>query len=39
VSSFLREHIQFPPFGREHLDNSLAHLAQLAEESTDDATV
>jgi hypothetical protein len=26
----LREHIGFPPFGREHLDNSLRHLAEIA---------
>jgi hypothetical protein len=30
VPSFLREHITFPPFGPEHLDNSLRHLAELA---------
>lgn len=30
VPPFLREHIQFPPFGPEHLDNSLTHLAELA---------
>jgi uncharacterized protein YndB with AHSA1/START domain len=27
----LREHIGFPPFERQHLDNSLKHLAELAE--------
>ena len=27
----LREHIQFPPFDRQHLDNSLKHLAELTE--------
>lgn len=27
----LREIIEFPPFDGEHLDNSLAHLADLAE--------
>ena len=27
----LREHIQFPPFDSVHLDNSLKHLAELAE--------
>ena len=27
----LRQHITFPPFGPDHLDNSLAHLAHLAE--------
>jgi hypothetical protein len=26
-----REHIGFPPFGTQHLDNSLKHLADLAE--------
>ena len=26
-----REHIGFPPFDRQHLDNSLKHLAELAE--------
>jgi hypothetical protein len=26
-----REHIQFPPFDNSHLDNSLKHLAELAE--------
>ena len=30
VPPALREHIQFPPFDRQHLDNSLTHLAQLA---------
>ena len=30
VPQSLREHIQFPPFGPEHLGNSLAHLADLA---------
>lgn len=30
VPEFLREHIRFPPFGVDHLDNSLAHLAELA---------
>ena len=29
VSPEVREHIGFPPFPREHLDNSLAHLAEL----------
>jgi uncharacterized protein YndB with AHSA1/START domain len=28
-----RQHIGFPPFGIDHLDNSLDHLAQLAEGS------
>ena len=31
VPQQLREHIQFPPFDRAHLDNSLKHLAGLAE--------
>ena len=31
VPAQLREHIQFPPFERAHLDNSLEHLAALAE--------
>ncbi len=30
VPQFRREYIQFPPFGREHLPNSLHHLAKLA---------
>jgi uncharacterized protein YndB with AHSA1/START domain len=30
VPQFRREHIKFPPFGPEHLANSLAHLAELA---------
>jgi hypothetical protein len=30
VPQFRREHIQFPPFGPEHLINSLRHLAELA---------
>src|SRR3954463_13390635 len=25
----VREHIQFPPFGQDHLDNSLQHLSAL----------
>ena len=29
VPDSLREHIAFPPFPSEHLDNSLAHLAEL----------
>ena len=29
VPAFLREHISFPPFGPEHLENSLAHLGEL----------
>jgi uncharacterized protein YndB with AHSA1/START domain len=31
VPPFLREHIGFPPFDRQHLDNSLKHLAELVE--------
>ena len=31
VPQHLREHIGFPPFGVEHLHNSLQHLAELAE--------
>jgi hypothetical protein len=27
----LREHIGFPPFDAQHLENSLKHLAELAE--------
>lgn len=30
VPPFLRENIQFPPFGSDHLHNSLSHLAELA---------
>ncbi|MBE1551331.1 uncharacterized protein YndB with AHSA1/START domain [Mycobacterium sp. OAS707] len=30
VPSETREHIGFPPFDRQHLDNSLKHLAELA---------
>jgi hypothetical protein len=30
VPAYLREHIQFPPFDPQHLDNSLKHLAELA---------
>lgn len=29
VPPTLREHIQFPPFAPDHLDNSLAHLADI----------
>ena len=32
VPSAIREHIGFPPFDRQHLDNSLKHLAGLARE-------
>ena len=31
VPPHLREHIQFPPFDRTHLDNSLKNLAELAD--------
>src|SRR5436190_17369113 len=34
VPDDIREHIGFPPFPPEHLDNSLAHLAELVEIST-----
>jgi uncharacterized protein YndB with AHSA1/START domain len=30
VPVYVREHIQFPPFDPQHLDNSLKHLAELA---------
>jgi hypothetical protein len=30
VPQFIREYLQFPPFGAEHLTNSLHHLAELA---------
>jgi hypothetical protein len=30
VPQFTREYIQFPPFGPEHLTNSLHHLVELA---------
>jgi hypothetical protein len=29
VAPEVREHIQFPPFGEDHLDNSLQHLSDL----------
>ncbi len=29
IRQFRREYIQFPPFGPEHLVNSLRHLAEL----------
>jgi hypothetical protein len=35
VPPFLRQHIQFPPFGLDHLDNSLQHLGELAREAAD----
>ncbi len=31
VPPVIREHITFPPFDPQHLDNSLKHLAELAE--------
>lgn len=31
VPGYLREHITFPPFGQDHLDNSLRNLADLAQ--------
>jgi uncharacterized protein YndB with AHSA1/START domain len=34
VPQFLREHIRFPPFGPEHLTDSLHHLAELAAATT-----
>lgn len=30
VPRYIREYLQFPPFGPEHLTNSLHHLAKLA---------
>ena len=33
VPHYLREHIQFPPFESAHLDKSLSHLAELAEDA------
>jgi hypothetical protein len=32
VPPAIREHIEFPPFDRQHLDNSLKHLAGLAQD-------
>ncbi len=29
VPGFVREYISFPPFGREHLENSLGHLSEI----------
>ncbi len=29
VPTQVREYLQFPPFGRDHLDNSLQHLSDL----------
>jgi uncharacterized protein YndB with AHSA1/START domain len=34
VPTSLRQHIQFPPFEAQHLDNSLKHLAELAQART-----
>src|SRR3982074_477987 len=34
VPQFIREYLQFPPFGPEHLTNSLPHLAELAAPTT-----
>ncbi|MGV0741497.1 SRPBCC family protein [Mycolicibacterium sp. XJ870] len=31
VPAHTRDHIEFPPFDRQHLDNSLKHLAGLAQ--------
>ena len=31
VPPYIREEIQFPPLDQQHLDNSLKHLAELAE--------
>ncbi|MEV6156787.1 SRPBCC family protein [Nonomuraea sp. NPDC052129] len=38
VPRFRREYIQFPPFGPEHLINSLRHLAELAAPTSPDRT-
>ncbi|MEV1243438.1 SRPBCC domain-containing protein [Nonomuraea sp. NPDC050022] len=38
VPRFRREYIQFPPFGPEHLINSLRHLAELAAPASPDRT-
>ena len=35
VPQQIREHIGFPPFDAPHLDNSLKHLAELAERDRD----
>jgi uncharacterized protein YndB with AHSA1/START domain len=37
VSDSIRERIGFPPFPPEHLENSLAHLAQLVDRGRTDA--
>jgi uncharacterized protein YndB with AHSA1/START domain len=36
VPQFVREHIRFPPFGPEHLADSLHHLAELVAPTSDD---
>ena len=33
VPDSIRQNIQFPPFGPDHLANSLAHLAELVSPS------
>jgi hypothetical protein len=33
VPQFIREYIRFPPFGPDHLTNSLHHLAELADDT------
>ena len=33
VPSHIREYLQFPPFGPDHLDNSLQHLSDLVDAS------
>ena len=39
VPDAIREHIGFPPFDPEHLDNSLKHLALLAEKGSGEVDV
>jgi hypothetical protein len=34
VPADVREYLQFPPFGPDHLDNSLQHLSQLVRSAT-----
>ena len=34
VPQYIREYLHFPPFGPEHLSNSLRHLAELARART-----
>ena len=34
VPQYIREYLQFPPFGPEHLTNSLDHLAGLAAQAS-----